>query len=282
MSAVAFRLLTALVVWTAAAVALSWARLPANARRGVALLTSAGGLVALMLSFSVHGEGWAPMTSQFLLSGGDVIGQVSASAGLKYYVVTAACLLLGTLGLAVPDQAAERMDRHWLATAVVLSMGITALRFALEKVAAPPTWTFAVGITWLAPVVGAYFLGHLRDAGKGFKDVLRALFLYALAARGTVAALMVVATALNLGSHYDVSDLISMKIMGKMETFVPGSPRQILWLAVLPQLTFWVAYTVIAGLFGAAVLALVQKLGIASSPQKAQRPAEGAEEGLTS
>jgi hypothetical protein len=282
MSAVASRLITGLLVWTAAAVALGWARLPASGRRALALLTSAAGLAALMLGFSRHGEDWAPMTSQFLLSAGDVIGHVSASSGLKYYVVTAACLLLGTIGLAVPDQAAERMDKHWLATAIVLSMGVTALRFALEKVAAPPSWTFAVGITWLAPIVGAYCLGHLRDSGQGFKALLRALFLYALGARGTVAALMVVATLLNLGSHYDVSDLTSMRILGRMETFAPGSARQILWLAVLPQLSFWVFYTMVAGLFGAMVLALVQRVGKTRSRQRPAAAPEPAEQRVAS
>jgi hypothetical protein len=212
------------------------------------------------------------MTSQFLLSGGDVIGHVSASASLKYYVVTAACLLLGTVLLAVPDATARRLDVHWLATAVVLSAIVTAIRFALEKVAAPATWTFAVGITWLAPVVGAYFLGQLRDEGKGLRDLLRALFVYALAVRGTVAALMVVASVFHLGSHYDVSDVAAIEMMGRASRFEAGSVRQILWLGVFPQLTFWVAYTVVAGLMGAALMALVQRLGRPSTPQRAPRP----------
>ncbi|HUG52729.1 MAG TPA: hypothetical protein VMR21_03985, partial [Vicinamibacteria bacterium] len=42
---------------------------------------------------------------------------------------------------------------------------------------------------------------------------------------------------------------------GRSFTFDPGTLHQVLYLGVLPQLTFWVAYTVIAGLAGAALAA---------------------------
>jgi hypothetical protein len=248
-------LLTAAVVWTSAALALSWGRLSGRWRRGVALLTSAIGLAMLVVALSAHGQRETLTTGQFLLGGAYVTGHATASASLRYYVATVVCLLLGTAGLAVRDDAAVRLRRHWVATAIGLSLVITALRFALEKVAAPMSWTHPVGITWLAPVVGAVFLRHVRDEGKGFRALLKALLAYAVASRGAVALLMVVASAWRLGSHYDLSRVTRVSFRGEAHTFEPGSLGQVLSLGVIPQLTFWVAYTVLAGLLGAGVAA---------------------------
>jgi hypothetical protein len=247
--------LTAVVVWPAAALALNWGRLAGHRRRAVALLTSLAGITALVVALSAHGQRETLTTGQFLLGGGYVTGHASASASLRYYVATAVCLLLGTAGLAVPDEMAGRLRRHWVGTAIGLSLVITGLRFTLEKVAAPETWTHPVGITWLAPVVGAVFLTSARDEGKGFRAVLRALIAYALASRGAVALLIVAASTWRLGSHYDLSRVTDVWFWGGMHRFEAGSFRQILYLGVLPQLTFWVAYTVLTGLMGAALAA---------------------------
>jgi hypothetical protein len=250
-------LLTAAVVWTAAALALNWGRLSGHRRRGVALLTSLAGIAALVVALSAHGQRDTLTTGQFLLGGAYVTGHASASASLRYYVVTAVCLLLGTAGLAVPDETAGRLRRHWVGTAIALSLVITALRFALEKVAAPMSWTHPVGITWLAPVVGAVFLRNARDEGKGFRAVLGGLTAYALASRGAVALLMVVASVWRLGSHYDLSRVTDVWFWGDVHRFVPGSFKPILYLGVLPQLTFWVCYTVVTGLMGAGLAAAI-------------------------
>ena len=131
---------------------------------------------------------------------------------------------------------------------------ITGIRFALEKVAAPMTWTHAVGITWLGPIVGGMFLLRVREAGKGMKALLGALTVYALASRAAVALLMIVASLLRLGSHYDLVAVKWVRVGDQAFTFVPGSLNQIFFLGALPQLTFWVAYTVVSGLVGAAVV----------------------------
>jgi hypothetical protein len=136
-------------------------------------------------------------------------------------------------------------------------MVVTAVRFALEKVAAPMSWTQPVGIAWLAPVVGAMFLRTVRDEGKGFRALLSALLAYAVGSRVAVAALMVVASTLTLGSHYDLSRVTRVWFWGAPHTFEPGSTSQILYLGVLPQLTFWVAYTVAVGLVGAGFAAAI-------------------------
>jgi hypothetical protein len=257
MSSAVASILTAAVVWTAAAVFLSWGRLTGRWRRRVALLTSGVGLAMLIVALSEHGQRETMTTGQFLLGGAYVTGHATASASLRYYVATVVCLLLGTAGLAVPDEAAGRLRRHWVATAVGLSLVITASRFALEKVAAPLSWTHPVGITWLAPVVGAVFLRHVRQEGKGFRALLGSLLAYAVASRAAVALLMVVASGMRLGSHYDLSRVTHLWFRDRAYTFVPGSIKQVLSLGVVPQLTFWVAYTVVAGLVGAGFAAAV-------------------------
>ena len=259
----ASRLLAAPLVWAAAAVLLWWGRLDGDWRRRIALVSSAVGLVMLMLALNTEGRREAPTTAEFMLSGRYVTGHVSASASLPYYVITAMCLLLGTAGLVIPDAAARRLDRHWMANAVGLSFVITGLRFALEKVAAPNTWTNAVGVTWLGPVVGAYFWMHLRENGRGFGALAARLLAYALIVRVGVLALMIAATTQGFGSHYDLSGFtrVTVPLTGAIRRFEPGSWEQIAFLGALPQLTFYVVHTVVMGLLGAALFSLAGSLG---------------------
>ena len=246
------------MVWAVAAVLLWWGRLDGEWRRRIALAVSAIGLVMLMLALNTEGRREAPTTAEFLLSGRYVTGHVSASASLPYYVITSVCLLLGTAGLVIPDAAARRIDAHWMANAVGLSFLITAMRFALEKVAAPNHWTSAVGVTWLGPVVGAYFWMHLRDDGRGIGALAARLVAYALLVRAGVTALMVAATTGHLGSHYDLSGFTRVRVplTGAIHRFEPGSWEQIAFLGAIPQLTFYVAYTLVMGLLGAALYSL--------------------------
>jgi hypothetical protein len=252
------RMFAAPLFWAAAAVLLWWGRLGGEARRGIALGSSAVGLIMLMLALNTEGQREAPTTAEFLLSGRYVTGHVSASASLPYYVITGVCLLLGTAGLVVPDHQARRLDGHWFAAAVLLSYGVTALRIALEKVAAPLSWTNAIGVTWLGPIVGAYFLMHLRERGRGVGALALRLLAYAVAVRAAVTLLMVAATTLHLGSHYDLSGFtrVRVPVTGTIYHFQPGSWEQIAFLGAIPQLTVYVAHTVLTGLIGAGLFAL--------------------------
>lgn len=262
------RVMAAPLVWAAAAVLLWWGRLGGEARRGIALASSAVGLIMLMLALNTEGQREAPTTAEFLLSGRYVTGHVSASASLPYYVITGVCLLLGTAGLVVPDHDARRLDGHWFAGAVLLSLTMTGLRFALEKVAAPTNWTNAIGVTWLGPVVGAYFLVHLRERGKGVGALASRLLGYALLVRSAIALLMVAATTYRLGSHYDLSGFTSVRIpvTGAVYLFKPGSWSQIAFLGAFPQLTFYVAHTVVMGLLGAGLFKMALLAREAKAP----------------
>jgi len=248
--------------WAVAGALLWWGGFPPRLRRGLALLVSAGGLVFLVLALNTPGQREAATTGGFLIGSAYVTGKASASASLPYYVLTGLCLLLGTAGLALPDTAALSLRRHWLATAIGLSIGVTVVRLMLERAAAPPRLAWAFGVTALAPVAGAYFARCLRadrPAGFGWGALLRALAVYGLAVRGWVALLYTAATLAHFGStHYDVSIVSGAHnpITGDWSVFQPASLHQVVALVALPQLLFWPVYTVIAGLIGAGVMAL--------------------------
>ncbi len=242
-----------------AGVLLAWLHLPGQWRRRLALASSVGAVISLVLAMSTEGFRESPTVAVFLMGRPYVLENTAASASLPYYVLTGVLLLLGFAGLALGDEAARRYRRRPLIIAVLLSLLITVVRFLLEKAAAPTAWTYVVGISWIPLVVGAYLALHYQAEGKSFRALLGALVAYALLARGAVALLMVVATRWRLGSHYDVSPLtqVSMPMTGQVYSFVAGSAEQVMNVAVLPQLLVWPVYTVLTGLVGAGLARLV-------------------------
>jgi hypothetical protein len=266
--------LTALVVWLLAAAILWWGRLPGSWRRGLALLASGGGLLALILAVNSEGVREAS-TLGFLIAMPYVSEQASASASLPYYLLTGLGLSLGTLGLALRDEVASRLTRHWFASTVALSLLVTALRFMLEKFAAPRAWTWAMGVTWLAPLAGAFFALNLAGTARRVRALAKALLAYALIVRGVVAALMLVATKHGLGSHYDVSSLVQVRhpLTGRSYEFVPGGFEQMLALVLVPQLFFWPLFTLLAGLLGGGIAWLLMQTAGTPRPARVQAAA---------
>jgi hypothetical protein len=261
-----FLLVSAALLW--------WAWLPPRLRRGLALVASAAGLVFLLLALNTAGYREAETTGAFVLGPTYVSGHASASASLPYYVITAVCLLMGTAGLALPDALVGRMCAHPVTCAVGVSALATVVRFALEKAAAPREWTWAVGVTWLAPLVGAFLAVRLKDQGRGLRALAAALLAYGLASRGWVALTYVVATLASLGSHYDLSSAwvqLRDPLTGAARMFDPGSVTQMLFVVVVPQLLVWPVYTLVAGLVGAAAVALIM---LPRRPRRVALPVE--------
>ena len=256
------------VVWAVAAALLFWPQLPARWRTPLAVLASAAGVLLLILAVNTEGLHETETISVFLIGRPYVTQRAEALASLPYYTMTGVCLLLGTAGLALPERQTKRLRERWLAWAILLALFTTVLRFALEKLAAPQAWTQAVGITWAAPVVGAFFLHNLRREGRGLLALVAALLAYGFASRAAVAGLMALASALQLGSHYDVSSMVRVvnPFTQHVYEFAPGSFEQILRLGVLPQLGVWPLYTVLSGLIGAAVLLALTR-GLSASPK---------------
>jgi hypothetical protein len=111
----------------------------------------------------------------------------------------------------------------------------------------------------------------VRAEGRGLGALVGGLIGYALAVRCGVALLMVLASVLRLGSHYDVSPILEVQLpfSHHLVHFEPGSFRQVLELAILPQLLFWTTYTVITGLLGATAEYLVEIVSGAGAPAPA-------------
>lgn len=263
------RVIAVVATWAVAATILWWGRLPGVWRRTLALLASAAGLAFLIVAINTEGVRESPTFAVFLLGTPYVTQQVSASASLPYYVLTGVSLLLGTAGLAVGDETARRLSRRFMVLALVLSIAVALLRFVLDKVAAPHLLSFMVGVTLLPPVVGAFFSQSLREEGKGLRALVVALLAYGFAARGFVALLYLGASTLHLGSHYDVSAVLSVEspLTHVVYRFEPGSSGPMLLIGVFPQILVWPVYTLVAGLIGAGLALL------ATLPSRGPHPA---------
>jgi hypothetical protein len=101
-------------------------------------------------------------------------------------------------------------------------------------------------------VIAATSLVGLFVAMKGWPALGRTLLAYGLAARIPVALVMLIAILGNWGTHYDVVP--------------PDFPVMSPWakwflIGVIPQLTIWIAFTVVIGMFfgGLTVAALSRK-----------------------
>jgi hypothetical protein len=243
-----------IAIWLVAGTILAWGWLPGRWRRLLSLLTSGAGLVLLVVAVNTEGLRESRTMAVFLIGTPYLTEQAAASASLPYYVLTGICLLVGTSGLAIGDELARTLARRWMLVAVGLSVTVTLVRFFLEKVAAPFAITQLFGVTWLTPVVGAYFLAMLQAEGKGWRTLAARLFVYGLVVRSFVAALYVTATKVHLGSHYDLSSVWHVVApWGKVYHFQPGSFEQLFYLVLFPQVVVWPVYTVVTGFLGAAL-----------------------------
>jgi hypothetical protein len=256
---VATLVFTALMAWLLGALMHWWPLLGAAARRRVAFAANAAGLGFLLAALRVEGQREALISSVVIVGQTQHTGTTLASASLIYYVLTAACLGLGFAGLVFGDRLSRWLAPRFLLNAVSVAWLLTVVRFLLEKSAAPASLVQAVGVTWMAPVVGAYFARSLAGEPAFWSRLVRALVAYALLVRGFVAAVGVAATVQRLGSHYDVSGVTALRLAvgdGLLE-FAAGSPAQIFWLTLVPQLLVWPGLTVCGGLAGAALALLV-------------------------
>jgi hypothetical protein len=134
-----------------------WPRLHAAWRRRISLATSAAGIAFLGAALQAEGRRESALTSVVLVGPSTLTATTSASASLYYYVLTAFCLLLGFAGLAIGELLSRWLAPRWLLSSVAVAWLVTAVRFLLEKSAAPSPLAQAMGVTWLAPVAGAYF-----------------------------------------------------------------------------------------------------------------------------
>jgi hypothetical protein len=250
-----------------------WPRLPAGYRRRLSIATSLAGLGFLVAALRTEGLRESALTSLVLVGPATLTARASASASLYYYVLTGFCLGLGFSGLIFSDPLARWLKPRPLLSCVSVAWLVTCVRFLLEKSAAPSVLVEAAGVTWLAPIAGAYLALALRPEG-GATALVPVLLRYAFLVRGAVALVGVVATRLAAGTHYDVSPLTEVGVAFSDEswTFVASSWEQIFWLTLLPQLVIWPAFTVLAGLATGAAVLLVLSRTLEEDPAPAPAP----------
>ena len=162
------------------------------------------------------------------------------------------------------DSRNEPNTMKLIAVPALLTLAVTLLRLVAEFMN-PPGWLASkeaggagalIGIAWLAPVFGVYFAAKLADApGKLWKNLLKTLFAYGLAARIPVILIMGLAILGNWGTHYDAFPP-NMAELSPMMKFLFGG--------VVAQLVFWVCIWTV----GTGMLA-----GLIASKIRSPRPA---------
>jgi len=135
----------------------------------------------------------------------------------------------------------------------VFALCVTLLRFTLEKFSAPESLTEAIGIGWLTFPFAVYFAWKALR----WRELFVNLALFILAARVPVVVLMVFASYLHWGTHYDISSLIHLDTQWGRLNYQPNSFRQHLHIIYLAQLVIMPIYNLAIGMItGAAVFFL--------------------------
>jgi hypothetical protein len=248
---------TMILAWSLGVPLHWWPRLATPVRHRLGVIASLGGLAFLIAALRAEGSRESAMTSAVLLGANFRTEVESAQASYSYYVLAAACWLLGLAAVAFGEPLARWLSARPVLSSAAVAWLITLVRFLLEKSAAPAILAQAMGVTWMIPIAGAYLAVTLpaAPAGEGgWRPLARRLVAYAFLVRGAVALTGLLATRLGLGTHYDVSDLtrLALGAGGRVYSLAPASWPQLLWLTLLPQLVAWPALTILVGLLGGA------------------------------
>jgi len=94
-------------------------------------------------------------------------------------------------------------------------------------------------------------------AMRGWPALARTLLAYAFAARVPVALVMLVAILGDWGTHYDVPP---------PELPAMGPWARWMWIGLLPQMTIWIAYTVVIGSLLGGIAAAIAGRGRRPAP----------------
>lgn len=125
------------------------------------------------------------------------------------------------------------------------AVGIPLLALLLLPVTVAAT--MKIELPFQIAAFGAGAIVGMLVAFRGWPALARTLFAYGLAARVPVALIMLLAIFGNWGTHYELG--------------APGFPEMAplqkwLWIGLLPQMTFWMAFTVIIGTLSGGLAAL--------------------------
>jgi hypothetical protein len=147
-----------------------------------------------------------------------------------------------------PPSAAHALGHAVLGIALVLGGLRLAGRLPLPF---PPILV----VIWAVMALGALL------QWPTWPGLFKTLLVYGLTARVPVAVIMFLAMRGEWGTHYDY--------VGMPAPFqLPFWPR-FLWLALFPQLVFWVGFTILAGSFAGSLVALAARRRAAVAPARA-------------
>ncbi len=124
---------------------------------------------------------------------------------------------------------------------------IIFVSFRVQKLVLPAAPTFQVRLLYIWTMVALAGLVTLPGWPRLWKTILA----YAYAARVPVTIIMFFAFAGNWGTHYDAlpPDFTGTSLMSKW-----------LWLGFVPQLVFWVGFTLVAGMLFGSIAGAVTRL----------------------
>jgi hypothetical protein len=139
-----------------------------------------------------------------------------------------------------PGSIGRALGITLLALALLPALGYAAAKAGVDQQSLTTLWVYVVG-SIVAVVVGI----------RAWPALGRVLFTYGLAARVPVVLVMLPAILGNWGTHYDVMPPGAPAMQGLTKWFMIG---------VVPQLTIWMAFTVvIGGLFGITAAAIARR-----------------------
>src|SRR5439155_19892696 len=135
----------------------------------------------------------------------------------------------------------------------LIALGVTLLRFVLEKFAVPQPVAEVAGIGWLTVSFAIYFA--LR--AHRWRELFVNLVLFVWSARLPVVILMVLASYLHWSTHYDISSLTHLDTQWGRLNYQPNTFRQHLHIIYIAQLVIMPLYSMVTDMLaGSGVLLL--------------------------
>ena len=115
----------------------------------------------------------------------------------------------------------------------------------------------------LLPLVWSFAVAAAAIAWRAWPALGRTLVAYGLLSRLPVAVVMFLAMRGHWGTHYDYADIPQVAQLPLATAYV--------FLALIPQLVFWVAFTVVAGVLAGSLTAAVPLRPFASASARVLR-----------
>jgi hypothetical protein len=208
-----------------------------EATRKLILVPAVITLAVTLLRLVGELQGWSPLLFNKEAGGG------AAIVGIAWLVPVFGAWFGWTLTRAGsgPGGIGRALGLTVLAFALIPAVGFLAAKAGIEQQSLTTLWIYAVAS------IGSVVVGMRAWPALG-----RTLFGYGLAARIPVVLVMLAAMLGNWGTHYDVAPSADFPQMGTLAKWFT--------IGVVPQLTIWMAFTiVIGGLFGIVAGAIARR-----------------------